>query len=39
MVGENIKPLDLSNLPSGVYMVEVAMPNGKRISARITKVD
>ncbi|MFM8473794.1 MAG: T9SS type A sorting domain-containing protein, partial [Candidatus Kapaibacterium sp.] len=39
VVGENIKPLDLSTLPSGVYMVEVAMPNGKRISARITKVD
>jgi len=39
LVGENIKPLDLSTLPSGVYMVEVAMPNGKRISARITKVD
>lgn len=39
VIGENIKPLDLSTLPSGVYMVEVAMPNGKRISARITKVD
>jgi hypothetical protein len=33
------KTLDLANLPNGVYLVEVILPNGMRTIARVTKVD
>ncbi|GIV55552.1 MAG: hypothetical protein KatS3mg040_0320 [Candidatus Kapaibacterium sp.] len=33
------KTLDLANLPNGVYMVEVILPNGMRTIGRVTKVD
>ncbi len=37
--GDNVRSLDLSTLPSGIYYVEVVMANGQRMTARITKVD
>jgi len=33
------KTLDLANLPNGVYLVEVILPNGMRTIGRVTKVD
>jgi hypothetical protein len=33
------KTLDLANLPNGVYLVEVILPDGKRTIGRVTKVD
>ncbi|MBL7997764.1 MAG: T9SS type A sorting domain-containing protein, partial [Candidatus Kapabacteria bacterium] len=35
----NVRSLDVSALTNGVYYIEVVMPNGKRMTARITKVD
>ncbi len=37
--GENVRSIDMSRLPNGLYVVEIALPNGQRLMARITKVD
>ncbi len=37
--GDNTRSIDMSRLPNGLYIVEIVMPNGQRLMARITKVD
>lgn len=37
--GENLRSVDLTQLPNGSYYIEVVMPNGQRFTGRITKVD